>query len=242
MTEQSTGFRTIERQSVVALAVEQIRRLIATGALGPGDRLPSERALSEFFGVSRPSVREAIKALAFTGIVEIRQGSGTYVSSLNASTLGDALASLLSGSRAALSDLMEVRLWLEVGAAERAAERITDEELAELERTAAEAAERVDDVQEFVRTDIQFHRLIHEASRNAVLSSLMATVSAMAEQSRLVTAQQESVRHSTLHEHEEIIAALQNRDPIAARRAMREHLRHVAPHLGDGDASAQESD
>lgn len=235
MTESTTRFQTIERQSVVALAVEQIRRLIATGALGPGDRLPSERALSEFFGVSRPSVREAIKALAFTGVLEIRQGSGTYVSSLSAGTLGDALASLVSVSRAALSDLMEVRIWLEVGAAEHAAQRITDEEVAGLERIAAEAAQHVDDVHAFVRSDMEFHRLIHEASRNAVLSSLMTTVSAMAEQSRLVTARQEAVRRSTLREHEHILAALRNRDPIAARRAMREHLRHVAPHLADGD-------
>lgn len=229
-------FVTIERQkSVVALAVEQIRRLILTGALGPGDRLPSERSLSEFFGVSRPSVREAIKSLAFMGVLEIRQGSGTYVSSVTADALGNALGSLLTASRPTLAALMEVRLWLEVGAAEVAAARITDEQLVELESAAMDAAKHVDDVRVFVDGDMTFHRIIHEASGNPVLVSLMATVSAMAEQSRLVTAQQKGVRRSTLREHKAIVKALRAGDSLAARRAMREHLRHVAPHLGDAD-------
>jgi GntR family transcriptional repressor for pyruvate dehydrogenase complex len=211
--------------------------MIATGALGPGDRLPSERSLSEFFGVSRPSVREAIKALAFLGVLEIRQGSGTYVSSVTADTLGDALSSLLSVSRPALSSLMEVRIWLEVGAAEVAAERITEPQIAELQTIAAEAANHIDDVHAFVVGDMAFHRVIHEASGNPVLVSLMATVSAMAEQSRLVTAQQKGVRKSSVREHNQIVKALRAHDPIAARRAMREHLRHIAPHLGDEASS-----
>ena len=129
MTE-APSFVTVERQGVVALVIEQIRGLIASGALQPGQCLPGERDLSKLFGVSRPSVREAIRALGFMGILEIRQGSGTCVASTNSESIGHALSSLVRVSREALTDLMEVRIWLEVGAVELAAKWISDEQLA----------------------------------------------------------------------------------------------------------------
>jgi GntR family transcriptional repressor for pyruvate dehydrogenase complex len=230
---EAASFVAIERQSVVALVIEQIRGLIASGALQPGQRLPSERALSELFGVSRPSVREAIRALGFMGILEIRQGSGTYVASANSESVGDALASLVQTSRETLTHLMEVRIWLEVGGVELAAKRISDEQLAELAEIVKSLRASVDDVHRFVEGDIAFHRVIHEASGNPILASLMLTVSTLGKQSRLITAQQLRVRKSTLREHEHILEALRNHDAIAARRAMREHLKRIAPHLAD---------
>jgi len=230
---EAASFVAIERQSVVALVIEQIRGLIASGALQPGQRLPSERALSELFGVSRPSVREAIRALGFMGILEIRQGSGTYVASANSESVGDALASLVQTSRETLTHLMEVRIWLEVGGVELAAKRISDEQLAELAEIVKSLRASVDDVPRFVEGDIAFHRVIHEASGNPILASLMLTVSTLGKQSRLITAQQLRVRKSTLREHEHILEALRNHDAIAARRAMREHLKRIAPHLAD---------
>ena len=230
---ESSGFVAIERQSVVALVIEQIRDLIVSGALKPGQRLPGERELAELFGVSRPSVREAIRALGFMGILEIRQGSGTYVANSTSDSVGDALSSLVHTSRRTLTELMDVRAWLEVGAAERAATLITDEQLAELAAIVQGDRAALDDVPRFVAGDIAFHRVIHEASGNQILISLMLTVSRLGEQSRLITAQQLTVRKSTLREHGRILKALRDHDPLAARRAMRDHLRHVAPHLAD---------
>ena len=85
----------------------------------------------------------------------------------------------------------------------------------------------------FVEGDLAFHRVIHEASGNPILASLMLTVSTLGKQSRLITAQQLRVRKSTLREHGYILKALRDHDAMAARRAMREHLKHVAPHLAD---------
>ena len=80
MTETQLVVEPLRRQSVVHLAIEQIRRMISSGALSPGQRLPAERELAELFGVSRPTIREAIRVLGFSGAVETKQGSGSYVS------------------------------------------------------------------------------------------------------------------------------------------------------------------
>lgn len=226
-------FAAVERQSVVALATDQIKLLIATGELQPGHRLPSERALSELLGVSRPSVREAIRALDVLGLVEIRHGAGTFVVGTGLEAIGEALGSFVHTSRETLAALMEVRVWLEAGAAEVAAERITEAQLEELEEILQGLRASLGDVPRFVEGDIAFHQAIHAASGNSILSTLMLTVSELAKQSRLVTAKNLSVRRSTLREHELILDALRNRDPAAAGRAMRVHLRHVAPHLRD---------
>ncbi len=221
------AFATIERRSVTAEAIAQIRELIAAGTLKPGQKLPTERVLSERMGLSRPLVREAISALVTLGVLEKRHGSGTYVTSLSSELLAHPFVFILDVNRAALRELFEVRLLLEVGAAEAAARTIDDGALAQLDDLLKTLRVSFDDPDRFLEADTAFHRILHEASGNAILLTLMDNLSALIKRSRGLTVGRTEVRASTLREHEAIYAALRGHDPEAAGRAMRAHLSHV---------------
>jgi len=202
----------------------------------PGQKLPPERSLSEMLGVSRPSLREAIRALAAMGILEIRQGSGTFVSSLSAELLTHPLSLVLATSSKSLQGLFEVRLMLEVGAARSAAKSISDADLSGLGKLDMESRNHLTDLERFVDDDIAFHHLIHEASGNPVLSALMESLSILGKGSRLITAQRMEVRETTCEEHRRILSALRARDSDASGAAMAQHLEHVRTALPDGEA------
>lgn len=221
------GFVAVSRRKVTAEAIEQIVSRIASGEYLPGQKLPSERELSETLAVSRPTLREVILALGTVGVLETRHGRGTYITSLGSEVLALPLALILEVNREALHDLIQIRLLLEVGAAEAAARNISDEALARLANTRLRASRSIDDIEAFVDEDIAFHRVIHEASNNRMLLALMDSLAAVGRKSRLVTARRREVRESTLREHEAIHQALARHDPAAAV-AMKEHLSHVA--------------
>lgn len=232
-TEVSTGnpakdFVTVERRKVTTQAIDQIRRLITSRTFAPGQKLPSERELAELLGVSRPSLREVILALSALGVLESQHGRGTFVSSLSADVLALPLALILEVNQDALRNLFEVRLMLEVGAAESAARQISDLALGDLVEIRARERHALDDIETFVDCDIAFHHAIHEASGNRLLLALMDSLSALGRQSRMITARSRAVRVSTLKEHQRIIVVLRRRDPAAAGVAMRQHLSHVA--------------
>ena len=221
------GFVAISRRKVTADAIQQIVSRIASGAYVPGQKLPSERELSETLNVSRPTLREVILALGTLGVVETRHGRGTYVSSLGSEGLALPLTLILEVNQQALKDLIQIRLLLEVGAAESAARYIGDAALAQLGEIRKRAVNSIDDIAAFVDQDIAFHRVIHEASNNRMLLALMDSLAAVGRQSRLVTARRRDVRESTLREHEAIQEAL-GRHSSEAAAAMKEHLSHVA--------------
>jgi len=229
------GFVAVSRRKVTAEAIEQIVSRIASGEYVPGQKLPSERELSETLAVSRPTLREVILALGTLGVLETRHGRGTYISSLGSEVLALPLALILEVNREALHDLIQIRLLLEVGAAEAAAHNISDEALARLGATRLRAARSIDDIEAFVDEDIAFHRVIHEASNNRMLLALMDSLSAVGRKSRLLTARRREVRESTLREHEAIHQALARHDQAAAT-AMKEHLSHVALALESQDS------
>lgn len=221
-------FVTVERRKVTTQAIDQIRRLITSHRFVPGQKLPSERELAEQLGVSRPSLREVILALSALGVLESQHGRGTFVSSLSPDVLALPLALILEVNQDALLNLFEVRLMLEVGAAESAARQISDAALDELIEIRARARRKLDDIEAFVDCDVAFHRAIHEASGNRLLLALMDSLSALGRQSRLITARSRTVRETTLKEHQNIIGVLKRRDPAGAGAAMRQHLAHVA--------------
>ena len=228
------AFTTIERQSVTSEAIAQIRESIASGTLKPGQKLPTERVLSERMGTSRPLVREAITALVTLGVLEKRHGSGSYVTSLGSELLAHPFAFILDMNRDALRELFEVRLLLEVGAAEAAARDIGEAALAKLDGLLDTLRSSFDDPGRFLEADTAFHRILHEASDNALLLSLMESLSALIKRSRALTVGRTEVRASTLREHEAIYEALRGHEPEAAGRAMRAHLSHVlAQTMGD---------
>jgi GntR family transcriptional repressor for pyruvate dehydrogenase complex len=217
----------LRRRSLVDDAIEQLKELIVVGELRPGQKLLSERILCERLGVSRPTLREAIRALCAIGVLEARQGDGTYVTDLLPETIAQPFAFLLAAHEGVLEDLFAVRLSLESTAAELCAERISEEALEKLREELRALEVTKDDYEQFVALDIEFHRIIHVESHNPLLISLLDSIAVLSRASRLVSVRRPGVQDSTLREHRVIIMALSNHDRDGARRAMVAHLQDV---------------
>lgn len=231
---KSAGGGTRSQWEVV---IDGINSMIATGVLAPGARLPVENDLAKQFDVSRSSLREGVRALALMGVLETKQGNGTYVTALDPATLLAPLGVLVSLQQPGnIADVMSVRRVLEVEAAGRAAPRISDVELTiagdiltEMESMIGEEATAHDAVME---ADVDFHRVIAEASGNPTLSAMINGLASRTMRARLWRAlQKEGVEHQTHAEHASILSALTARDPDAARLRMSVHLLNVEEYL-----------
>jgi DNA-binding FadR family transcriptional regulator len=216
-------------------AMDKIKAMIVAGELAPGSRLPKEEVLATQLGLSRSSLREAVRALTAMRILVTRQGDGTYVSSLEPHLLLESLsfASDVSQGQTALQ-LLQVRRLLEPQATGAAAALLTADDLDELsailERSRAAAT-----VEEFVGHDITFHLRIVEAVGNPVLSMLLRVLSTRTQRARIVrgTRTERSVEHAH-REHEEILRALRARDAALAVSAATVHVAAVEQWLAAG--------
>jgi GntR family transcriptional repressor for pyruvate dehydrogenase complex len=195
--------------------------------LRPGDKLPPERELAAAMQVSRPSLREALRALTMMNVLEVRQGAGTFVTSLETELLVEHLDFVVSLDDATLIDLFEARKIVELGIVGLAAQRITDEELAELEAGLSRSAETVGDPAAFMQADVEMHRVITRSARNPILSRVMDSISRLMLLSRTRTVEIPEIRAQTLEDHRAIVAGLQARDAEAAGQAMLQHLNNV---------------
>lgn len=202
----------------------EVAKAIRAGTHPPGRRLPSERELAEQFGVSRPTVREAMIALDIQGLVELRHGSGIYVRACGPT--GGVGPELDIGS----FELTEARRLFEGEAAALAAALITDDELHELEELIRAIDENADNVVG-ERADRSFHVAIAKATRNAAIVSTVEQLWDLRYQSRLCRSMLERARiagdQPRAEEHQRILNALRAHNSKAARRAMREHLESV---------------
>jgi GntR family transcriptional regulator, transcriptional repressor for pyruvate dehydrogenase complex len=216
-------FTTVDRRGLADHAVDQIERLIIEGRLVPGQKLPSERDLGVKLGVSRPTLREAIRALTMMGILESRQGDGTYVLDAEADFLLRP-AKVLLASEGGLGWLFEVRGLLEGGAASFAAARATTSELDEVnEWLAGYPAGEVDPNAIRVR-DLRLHSLIITATHNPLLSAIVASLSSALSESRVLTGQEPDWEVLGMIDLKAVAEAIVRRDPPAAQLAMIRHL------------------
>ncbi|GAA5039784.1 DNA-binding FadR family transcriptional regulator [Thermocatellispora tengchongensis] len=224
--------------------VDGIKRMILDGVLNPGDRLPVEKELAETLGVSRGPLREGVSALSILGILNTRQGDGTYVTNLDATRLLAPMGFVvdLQGQGAA-PHVHAVRRVLECEAARLAATKITDEALREA-RDVLDDATRIlqqttPDHERLIETDIAFHRIIAAHSGNPVLIGLIEAFAGRTVRARLWRSLHEEGADLRAHaEHLAILQALRERDPEAARIRMANHLIGVEQSLRglpDGD-------
>jgi GntR family transcriptional regulator, transcriptional repressor for pyruvate dehydrogenase complex len=220
-------FQTIRRNAVAHEAIATIKRMIVRGELQAGQRLPAERELAAQLGVSRPSLREAIRALIALNILESRHGEGTFVSSLEPELLAEPIDFVLQIDDGGIAALFEARRVLEAGIAALAAQRATDLELAELEGFARRGRTKLDEADAFIEHDVEFHDRIRRAARSPVLASMLGSVSTLSLETRRRTAQSHAVRTRSHSDHVRIVKSLKARDPEAARQAMITHLEHV---------------
>ena len=220
-------FGTVTREAVPQQIVSRLLDLIQQRHLGPGDRLPAERDLAATMGVSRSSLREALRALTVLGVTEMRHGTGTYVSSLSPELLVRPLSFVLSLSDGGFEQLFEARKIVEPAMAALAAERVDDATLERLDGLASRAAAALDDEEAFMVADVELHDTIRFAAGNAILGRFMESIAALGLASRQATNPSRSLRAQSVEDHKGIVAALRRRDPETAAAAMRRHLENV---------------
>jgi GntR family transcriptional repressor for pyruvate dehydrogenase complex len=208
-------------------AVDRLRDLILQGELSAGDRLPPERVLACELGVSRSTLREAIRALVVMNVLVSRHGDGTYVSSLEPDLLAEPFELMVSLSDESLFHLFEVRRVLETACAGLAAERISDEELVQFDRILEHSEAARGDSEELLDRDVELHTAIVRATRNPLLIRIMSGVGALALAGRRRTISLPGVADRSLADHARIVSALRRRSPETARAAMEAHLGHV---------------
>lgn len=197
------------------------------GRLRSGDKLPPERELAERFGVSRTSVRDAIRVLELMGLLEPRQGEGTVVRDLSPDLLVHPLASLLVRSRERLSELLDVRKMIEPPLAARAAELATAEEVAGLEEILARQEEKMLQGVVTIEEDSEFHYAIATAARNRVVLRVLDVLMDLLRESRERSLQVKGRLQKSLEGHRRILQAIRRRDPADAEAAMRHHLEEI---------------
>lgn len=218
-------FQEIRVQKPADSIIEQIRELIRSGTLKAGDRLPSERALAERFGVGRGHIRQALKKLEFYGILKTLPQRGTVVASLSVKALEGLISNILRIDQRDFESLFETRTILEVHAARTAAERATAEDLTELREAHMEFCRQVDLGKRALEEDHVFHLKIAESSKNSILSSLIGLITPdIIAMNRNVTEEASDARRSTVNEHAEVIEAIEDHDPTAAAAAMTRHM------------------
>ena len=205
---------------------ELMRETIINRQLAPGTPLPSERELGEQFGVSRTVIREAVRALAAKGIVEVRTGSGLRVATVDESTALESLTWYIRGGQIEYSKVHEVRSTIEVEMAGLAADRRTDEELRALKDAHIHFKSVIDDVEQATVADVEFHNLIARATQNDLFSALLASIGEALIEVRHETLAVGSGK-KTLAAHARILARIEDRDAEGARQAMRDHLNTV---------------
>ena len=232
----STVFKPIRPKKLSEEIVSQIKDLIGQGTLKPGERIPSERELAAFLGVSRPSVREAIMVLEAMGFLESRQGGGTFVRSLTEVSMADPLASMVERrDPRMLHALTEVRMGLETWSAYLAARRAEDSEINRLRELYEVMAEQAATGGWDPEIDAEFHLTITAATHNTIQIHVLNTIQTLFQTTIMVALgefySKEGYVELLLNHHHDIYRAIADHDPERARQKMMEHLSLVEEKL-----------
>jgi GntR family transcriptional regulator, transcriptional repressor for pyruvate dehydrogenase complex len=229
--ETKPAIEPIRRVKLYEEVAARIRDLIADGELSPGQALPSERKLAEQFKVGRAVIREAIRQLEVSGLVESRHGGGNYVREITVEHLVAPIASVLNGMSHLREELMDARLFFEPQIARAAATRATPEDLRLLEDTIRRQEARAANGHSGEEEDAEFHDLLARATHNTVVERVMEVIDNLLEdsQARLFRSVQRS--KISLEGNRRILEAVRSHDQEAAQKAMVEHLEDIARHL-----------
>lgn len=220
----------IRREPVATQIARRLVEVILSGQIEPGSRMPSERQLAEAFGVGRSAMREALKALSLIGLVEVRQGDGTYLRKADTALLPEVIEwGLLLGEPRTM-DLVEARQEIEVVLAGLAAQRRSDEQIARLSKNLADmgAARTPGD---FVEHDIAFHVTVADAAGNSALRDIHSSIQVLLRAWILRALSGTSALELSYAEHVPILDAIALGEPEAAKLAMRAHMSSAAERL-----------
>ncbi|MBO8163693.1 MAG: FadR family transcriptional regulator [Brevibacillus sp.] len=217
-------FDSLENRKVYEDILLQIHEIVKRNNLRVGDKLPSERELSDQLGVGRSSVREALRALELLGLIETRRGEGTFLKHYRHNRLIDVLGFFILRDYKTKKDLVEMRKLLELDAVRLACRRATEKHFEEMERILAAAWERVERGEIPTEEDYLFHRVICRSSRNSILHRIWAPLVEYSDTVRSTSLAREGRAKAALIEHEQIMLAIRSGDEQTAARRMQEHL------------------
>ncbi|WP_079528482.1 FadR/GntR family transcriptional regulator [Halobacillus hunanensis] len=227
------AYKQIKPRKIYEEVADELLNMIKTGDLKPGDKLNSVQQLAEDFSVGRSAIREALSALRAKGIVEMRQGEGTFIREFDPKVLTSSIASsTLLMDKKDIHDLLEVRKVLEVGSVNSAVENAQDSDMQAIRKALADMQDANGDEQLGEKADLQFHMAIAEASHNRFLIDLMNNVSetmveAMFETRRIWLFSQQRTLAKIYQQHKQIFEAIESRDSVKAQELMLNHLTEV---------------
>lgn len=228
------NFQEISIETPVDKIIRQIRNLITTGQLNPGDRLPPERKLAERLGVGRTNVRDAIRKLEFYGILKTLPQSGTIVAGMGLTALEGLISDVLKIENSDFASLVETRVLLETQAARLAAQRRTEEDIVNIQKALLAYEKKVKDGVQAVEEDLLFHLKIAEASKNSVLKSLMLIITPDIVNSFIkLDICKDGRFYKALDEHKIILEHIIAQDVEKVDTAMKEHLKDVFEYSQD---------
>jgi GntR family transcriptional regulator, transcriptional repressor for pyruvate dehydrogenase complex len=221
--ESTINIEKIESSDKIGTIIRAIRNYIIDGHLEPGAELPPERLFSEQLGVSRFSLREALRAAQVLGLIEIRQGKRPRVTESTTKAAADIISLTLKREKRTLLDLTEVRMAIETEVVKKAAEKATREEILQLEATIEEIRQNPNDHVLCVGEDMKFHDLLVKISNNPIFEIMISPLTELLQESRMMTIKS-GVDH-IIKGHEQILEAIKKKDQEKASRAMRDHLK-----------------
>ncbi|MBB5324966.1 GntR family transcriptional repressor for pyruvate dehydrogenase complex [Anoxybacillus tepidamans] len=227
-------YKQIKPKKIYEEVAEAIFDMIKTGVLKPGDKLDSVQQLAENFQVGRAAIREALTALKAMGLIELKQGEGTYVREFDPVMLSFPISVAALMKKEDIAHLVEVRKLLEVGAAGVAARKWTEKDLEAMQYALQQMKQGIDvgDEELGEKADFLFHMAVATASQNPILVSLMNNVSemmieTMRETRRIWLFSKQATSEQLLDEHMKIFEAIKDRDADAAQERMLQHLSNV---------------
>ncbi len=219
------NIEAIKIENPVDKIIKQLRNLISSGQLKPGDRLPSERLLAERFGVGRGYIREAILKLEFYGLLKTSPQSGTYVSGFSLKILDSIFTDIINFNKDNYVSLIEARYYMEEDAARLAAERRTDEDIAAMQEALAEYDAKINNGVMAIEEDMLFHLKLAAATKNSVIESmLIILIPDIIKIKNIVDGDVCRDKDYTINQHHEILNAIIKKDAGAAGKAMKAHL------------------
>ncbi|NEU31805.1 FadR family transcriptional regulator [bacterium LRH843] len=221
------SIKKIKKKRIYEEVISELESLIKRGVYKVGDKLPSEEELSKAFSVSKSAVREAMSVLKSSGIIQVKQGIGTFLSEAPGSSAVTNITSMLLLSEFPLIEVFELRRALEVEAVSLAVLRGTDEDIQKLTETNEAMLSAIKKGMTAAEEDYEFHRLLFLATHNSVFIKVFNSISEILKEGIAATKSQKAHPERNfegVEEHRNIIKAIEKKDSTAARRAMRLHL------------------
>ena len=226
--DESRLITPIKKTRIAEEVADRIRVLMLDGTFPPSEPLPSERHLAERFGVSRGSIRDALRTLETIGLLETRHGQGTFPHELSVDRLVAPLASVMAYRSDLQDELLDVRRMFEPAVARVAALRATEEDLADLGRILDTQRRKLKTGQSAIVEDTAFHAILARSTRNRVVMSIMATLNDLLVESRTQSLRQKGRPARSVDGHEAVVAAMRRRDAEGASQAMYNHIDQIA--------------